>query len=177
MRDSTSLERIGSFMMTFFALAALLMATLGIYGVVSYAVRQATVEIGTRMALGAAGRDLLLHGRRRRLEDGRLRRGDWRGRGRRSRRVAAGAGLRDPRPRRAAVRRSRRPSSRSSPRCASFFPGMARDAALADGRHSERAGVDVAVDARRRCGRRSAAVTSAVSLADERPRRAGRATS
>ena len=58
-RDSTSLERIGSFMMTFFALAALLMATLGIYGVVSYSVRQATVELGTRMALGAVGRDLL----------------------------------------------------------------------------------------------------------------------
>jgi putative ABC transport system permease protein len=58
-RDSTSLERIGSFMMLFFALAALLMASLGIYGVVSYSVRQTTVELGTRMALGAVGRDLL----------------------------------------------------------------------------------------------------------------------
>ena len=58
--DSMSLERVGSFMMLFFALAALLMASLGIYGVVSYSVRQSTVEIGTRMALGAAGRDLLL---------------------------------------------------------------------------------------------------------------------
>ena len=58
-RDSMSLERVGSFMMLFFALAALLMASLGIYGVVSYSVRQATVEIGTRMALGAVGRDLL----------------------------------------------------------------------------------------------------------------------
>ncbi len=58
--DSMSLERVGSFMMLFFALAALLMASLGIYGVVSYSVRQATVEIGTRMALGASGRDLLL---------------------------------------------------------------------------------------------------------------------
>ena len=59
-RDSMSLERLGSFMMLFFALAALLMASLGIYGVVSYFVRQSTVEIGTRMALGATGRDLLL---------------------------------------------------------------------------------------------------------------------
>jgi ABC-type antimicrobial peptide transport system permease subunit len=58
--DSISLERVGSFLMLFFALAALLMATLGIYGVVSYSVRQSTVELGTRMALGADGRDLLL---------------------------------------------------------------------------------------------------------------------
>jgi putative ABC transport system permease protein len=57
---SVSLPRIGSFMTMFFALAALLMATLGIYGVVSYAVRQETVEMGTRMALGAIGRDLLV---------------------------------------------------------------------------------------------------------------------
>ena len=57
--DSMSLERVGSVMMLFFALAALLMASLGIYGVVSYSVRQATVEIGTRMALGAVGRDVL----------------------------------------------------------------------------------------------------------------------
>jgi predicted permease len=57
--SSIALPRVGSFMTGFFAIAALLMATLGIYGVVSYSVRQATVEIGTRMALGAVGRDLL----------------------------------------------------------------------------------------------------------------------
>jgi serine phosphatase RsbU (regulator of sigma subunit) len=57
--QSLSVERVGSLMVTFFAGAALLMATLGLYGVVSYSVRQGTVEIGTRMALGAAGRDLL----------------------------------------------------------------------------------------------------------------------
>ena len=58
-QDSLQLERVSSLVMTFFALGALLMATLGIYGVVSYGVRQRTVELGTRMALGAVGRDLM----------------------------------------------------------------------------------------------------------------------
>ena len=57
--DSMRLERVGSFMMTFFAWAALLMATLGIYGVISYAMRQRRVEFGTRLALGAMARDVL----------------------------------------------------------------------------------------------------------------------
>jgi predicted permease len=58
-RQSLSLERVSSIMLVFFALAALLMAALAIYGVVSYDVRQSTVELGTRMALGATARDLL----------------------------------------------------------------------------------------------------------------------
>jgi predicted permease len=57
-RDTLQLERLSSLVMTFFGLAALLMATIGIYGVVSYFVRQRTVELGTRMALGASHRDL-----------------------------------------------------------------------------------------------------------------------
>ncbi|HVQ15387.1 MAG TPA: SpoIIE family protein phosphatase, partial [Vicinamibacterales bacterium] len=58
-QDSLQLERVSSLVMTFFGLAALFMATLGIYGVVSYGVRQRTVELGTRMALGAVSRDLM----------------------------------------------------------------------------------------------------------------------
>ena len=57
--DTLQLERLSSLVMTLFGLAALLMATLGIYGVVSYFVRQRTMELGTRMALGAVNRDLV----------------------------------------------------------------------------------------------------------------------
>jgi predicted permease len=58
-RESVFLKVLASSVMGFFALAALLMATIGTYGVVSYSVRQRTVEMGTRMALGATSRDLL----------------------------------------------------------------------------------------------------------------------
>ena len=54
-----TLERAASFLTAFFASAALVMAMLAIYGVVSYAVRQGTVEIGTRIALGATSRNVV----------------------------------------------------------------------------------------------------------------------
>ncbi len=57
--ESLMYQRIESVVVTIFAFAALLLASLGVYGLTSYSVRQRVTELGTRMAIGATGRDLL----------------------------------------------------------------------------------------------------------------------
>jgi putative ABC transport system permease protein len=60
LRESVAEPRFRTLLLGAFAMMAVVLASVGVYGLMSYSVGQRTREIGIRVALGARGRDVML---------------------------------------------------------------------------------------------------------------------
>jgi putative ABC transport system permease protein len=58
LRDSLAARRLSALLLTLFGGVAMILASIGVYGVLSYNVAQRTRELGIRIALGAEARRL-----------------------------------------------------------------------------------------------------------------------
>jgi putative ABC transport system permease protein len=58
-RDSLMRDRLMAWLSSFFGLLAILLAAVGLYGVIAYVVAQRTNEVGIRLALGASGGEII----------------------------------------------------------------------------------------------------------------------
>jgi ABC-type antimicrobial peptide transport system permease subunit len=59
MQEAIAQQRMAQVVLTMFAAVALLLASIGLYGLVAHSVTERTQEIGVRMAMGAQAHDVL----------------------------------------------------------------------------------------------------------------------